>query len=87
MYEQIDGCAMGSSLSVCFSGIFMCHLEDKLVKICPKLRLYRRYVDDIFVLISMDYLNDFLEVLNSFHNSIKFTVEAEAGGAIFISGY
>ena len=80
LYEQIDGCAMGSALSVSFANIFMCHLEDKLVKICPKLQYYRRYVDDIFVVITYDYLNNFLNIINSFHPAIKFTVETELAG-------
>ena len=57
----------------------MCHLENKLVKICPKLRFYRRYVDDIFVLISADYLTDFLHLLSCFHPSVNFTFETERG--------
>ena len=58
----------------------MCHLEEELIKICPKLKFYRRYVDDIFVVISGDYLTEFLSILNSFHQSIHFTFETEFGG-------
>ena len=70
---------MGSSPSVCFAEIFVCHLETELVTIFPKLNFIAD-VDDIIVLILADYLTDFLQLLNSFHTSVNFTVETEKGG-------
>ena len=44
---QIDGCAMGSPLSVVLSGIFMTKLEKDVVYAESPI-LCRRFVDDIF---------------------------------------
>ena len=57
----------------------MCHFEERLVmngKVCPSL--WYRYVDDTFTMFdSKDTANEFLQYLNSRHNSIKFTIEFE----------
>ena len=78
--EQIDGVAMGSALSVAMANIFMVHLEESLVKYSPNLSFYRRYVDDIFLVISFDYLNELFSTFNEFHSSVKFTFETEDSG-------
>ena len=55
LYKQIDGAAMGSSLGPTLANAFLCHYEKERLDKCPshfKPIVYRRYVDDIFVLFS-----------------------------------
>ena len=60
---------------------FLCHYEKICLNECPpqfKTVVYRRYVDDIFVLFkSKKNLKFFINYMNSKHKSIKFTLEAE----------
>ena len=81
LYDQIDGVAMGSPLGPTFANVFMCFLEDKYLSECPlqfKPALYRRYVDDTFCLFKeKSDIYRFLDHINSYHPSIKFTVEIE----------
>ena len=53
IYQQIDGVAMGSPLGPLFANIFMSFHEKSWFYNCPSLfkpLLYRRYVDDCFLL-------------------------------------
>ena len=83
-YDQIDGVAMGSPLGPVFANIFMCHFEERWVtkgQIRPSL--WYRYVDDTFTMFeSKDTANEFLQYLNSRHESIKFTIEFEQDNEI-----
>ena len=54
-YKQNDGVAMGPPLGPALANIFMCSFENKWLNDYPhsvKPVFYRRYVDDIFVLLS-----------------------------------
>ena len=81
IYKQVDGVAMGSPLGPHLANIFMNHMEKKWLQDCPesfKPVLYRRYVDDTFLLFTSDqHANLFLNYLNSKHPSIKFTSDNE----------
>ena len=76
-YKQIDGVAMGSPLGPALANIFMCNFENKWLKDCPhslKPVVYRRYVDDIFVLFSsLDQTEKFKKYLSSKHPNINFS--------------
>ena len=53
LYHQVDGVAMGSPLGPLFANIFMSFHEKDWLHNCPssfKPLLYRRYVDDYFLL-------------------------------------
>ena len=81
LYEQVDGVAMGSACGPTLDNIFLCYFEEKWLSHCPvqfKPFLYRRYVDDTFLLFKdSDHINLFLNYLNSKHGNIKFTKESE----------
>ena len=81
IYKQVDGVAMGSPLGPHLANIFMSHMEKKWLQDCPdyfKPVLYRRYVDDTFLLFKSDqHVNLFLTYLNSKHPSINFTSDQE----------
>ena len=79
--KQIDGVAMGSPLGPTLANAFLCHYEKTSLNKCPsqfKPVVYRRYVDDIFVLLkSKEHLKLFVNYMNSEHKNIKFTFETE----------
>ena len=78
LYKQIDGVSMGSCLAPTLANFFLGHLEtilfQKFNEFYPKF--YRRYVDDIFCVFKKetDYTH-FLQVLNSLHPNLNFTVD------------
>ena len=76
-YTQKDGFAMGSPLGPVLANIFLCHYEDIWLNCCPpqfKPCLYRRYVDDIFMLFEREeQVNKFEKFLNSRHKNMHFT--------------
>ena len=85
-YFQTDGVAMGSPLGPRLADVFMNYYEQIWLNECPiefKPKFYRRYVDDIFVLVeSQEHLEKFKEYLNSKHQNIKFTSEFEVDGKL-----
>ena len=80
-YKQIDGVAMGSPLGPTFANIFLCFYEQIWLENCPvefKPVVYRRYVDDTFLLFrSYEHIEKFRAYLNFQHPNIKFTSEIE----------
>ena len=86
IYKQTDGVAMGSPLGPHLANIFMSHMEKKWLQNCPsdfKPVLYRRYVDDTFLLFnSRDHVQLFLTYLNSQHPNITFTFDDEQDGIL-----
>ena len=64
-----------------FVNIFMSHLEREFLRTCPadfKPTLYRRYIDDTFVLFrEKEQAKNFLNFINKRHNNIEFTMECE----------
>ena len=81
LYKQIDGVAMGSPLGPSLANAFLCHYEKLWLDSCPlefKPVVYRRYVDDIFVLFkSKDHLLLFAKYMNTRHKNLKFTFDFE----------
>ena len=81
LYKQIDGVAMGSPSGPTLANAFLCHSKKNWLNECPsqfKPVIYRRYVDDIFVLFkSKEHLKLFVNYTNSKHGNIKFTFETE----------
>ena len=76
LIKQIDGCAMGSPLSVVLSGIFMTKLEKEVVYPESPI-LFKRFVDDVFNRKKKNAEDTLLLKLNSYHTKIKFTVEKD----------
>ena len=83
IYRQINGVAMGSPLGPVLANVFMVELEKTLVpQLDGSVALWYRYVDDTFTFIKVGEVENVLERLNSFHESIKFTYEKEKDGYI-----
>ena len=85
-YKQIDGVAMGSPLGPTFANVFLSYYEQIWLKHCLyefKPVVYRRYVDDTFLLFrSKDHIEKFRGYLNCQHPNIKFTSEIEEKNSI-----
>ena len=81
IYRQTDEVAMGSPLGPHLANIFMCYMEKRWLRDCPaefKPILYRRYVDDTFLLFKCNsHVDLFLNYVNSQHPNIKFTCDKE----------
>ena len=81
IYQQTDGVAMGSSLGPLLANIYMAHLEEEFLLKNNHIfspTFYRRYVDDTFCLLRMsDYVQKFLEFINSIDPAIQFDSEVE----------
>ncbi|XP_055527541.1 uncharacterized protein LOC129720131 [Wyeomyia smithii] len=73
---------MGSKLSPLLANLFMSDFGDEAQKEKYFPRVWKRYVDDIFAPVKERYLDQTLEMLNSRHSSIKFTVEREENGKL-----
>ena len=75
-YEQIEGAAMGSPLSPIVANIFMENFENKALETAPHPpSLWRRFVDDTFVILEAQYKDEFFHHINSLDENIKFTAE------------
>ena len=86
-YLQISGTAMGTKMAPSYANIFMGKLERRLLHHAPTKPLsWLRFIDDIEMkwVDGRDSLNDFIERANSFHYSIKFTVEISTSKNIFL---
>ena len=86
-YLQVGGTAMGTKLAPSYANIFMGHLEQELLAgHHKKPSLWLRFIDDIFVVWphSLDDLNAFLTYMNSYHDTIKFTMEFSKEKIVFL---
>ena len=82
LYKQIDGVAMGSPLGPHLANAFLSHHEKIWLSNCPeniKPLVYRRYVDDIFILCrDVEHHNEFLDYMNKQHPNMSFSAETES---------
>ena len=75
-YQQMEGAAMGSPLSPIVANIFMESFEQQALDTSPHPpSLWKRYVDDTFVIQEEQHQEEFLQHINSLDPNIKFTAE------------
>ena len=75
-YEQQEGAAMGSPLSPIIANLYMENFETKALNTAPNPpTLWKRYVDDTFVVIKKCHQEEFFHHINSIEESIQFTAE------------
>ena len=75
-YQQMEGAAMGSPLSPIVANIFMESFEQQALDTAPHPpSLWKRYVDDIFVIQEEQHQEEFLQHINSLDPNIRFTAE------------
>ena len=78
-YKQIFGTAMGSPVSTVIANLVREDVEKRaLSTFYSQPKIWKRYVDDTFVIIHKNSVEDFLDHLNTIENSIKFTIKKEA---------
>lgn len=78
MYAQQKGMPMGSPASPVIADIIMEELLDKSIqKLTNKPRCVTKYVDDLFAIVQQSAINEIMDVFNSYHCDIKFTIELE----------
>ena len=75
-YEQTEGAAMGSPLSPIIANLYMEAFEEKAINTSPTPpSLWRRFVDDTFVIIKKAQKDSFINHINSIDEKIQFTME------------
>ena len=75
-YEQIEGAAMGSSVSPIVANLYMEYLEQKALSTAPTSpKFWYRYVDDTFVVHKEVNKQGSLPYINSVDPAIRFTVK------------
>ena len=81
-YRQVFGTPMGSPLSPIIIDIVMQDIEEIALKILSAQPLfYFRYVDILLALPS-DTVNDTLNIFNSLHTRLQFTLEVGTSGRL-----
>lgn len=73
-FLQVQGTALGTRMAC----LFMSHLEQRMLASAPcRPWVWWRYIDDIFFIWTSDEasLKAFINHINSFHRTIKFTSE------------
>ena len=74
LIKQFNGCPMGGPISVVFSDIYVCKMEEDIV-IPANSMFYKWYVDDTFVQRKKHETDKLFIDLNSCHENIKLTLE------------
>ena len=80
LYKQIDGVTMGCPLDPTLANFFLYCIEQKLFwsKSDFQPSVYLRYIDGIYCAFDTESASlEFLQMLNSQHASIKFTIKNE----------
>ncbi|XP_076037100.1 uncharacterized protein LOC143022660 [Oratosquilla oratoria] len=73
----------GWSISVILAEITMQRFENEILSAAPtSLKLWTRYVDDVFAILKDRDVDGFLEQLNGKHEAIQFEMEKEAEGEL-----
>ena len=83
VYKQIHGCAMGSPVNPVVAYLYMEVIEESAIAASttpPKV--WKRYVDDSFVIIKEHSVNKFHYTLNAVDSKISFTIETDNNGQI-----
>lgn len=82
-YRQVDGCAMGASISSVIAQLVLEDLEEAIISqldFTPPF--FYRYVDDCILAIP-NYKSDYiLNKFNSYHPKLRFTIELQENNQI-----
>jgi hypothetical protein len=76
VFKTKSGIATGDPTSVMLANISKFLGENRLIKSNPDtILLYKRYVDDIFAIVQMDFFESFLITLNTVWEGLELTTE------------
>lgn len=82
-FKQVFGTPMGSVLSPIVAQYVMDDFLNSCLPILPyKMPFIKKYVDDIICAIPMDAIDLTLNIFNSQHQKIQFTIERETNNAV-----
>lgn len=77
-YKQVYGVPMGAPLSPIIANLVLEKVEEEILnKLKDDVFVYKRYVDDVFLVVKKDSVTHILQCFNSFHHRIQFTLEQE----------
>lgn len=86
VYRQIDGTPMGLPLSPAICELVMEFIDRYILERCRHLQInvlyYGRYVDDGFLVASGRSFPRILQIFNSIHPRLRFTMEDENDGTL-----
>ena len=83
IYHQQVGTPMGSPISVVLAEITIQRFEEEVLVSAPQsLRMWVRYVDDVFAVIKETDVEPFLTLLNERNSAIQFEMEREVDGQL-----
>ena len=75
-YEQVEGAAMGSPISPIVANLYMENFEMRAIQSSPNPPLlWKRFVDDTFVIMKKAHKEEFLTHINSVDSNFQFTSE------------
>ena len=77
-YVQMEGAAMGSTVSA----VMEVFEEQAIESTAQKPKTWKHYVDNTFTIQDCNYINCFLQHLNSYQPNIQFTLEIGKGNKI-----
>ena len=74
-YEQIEGTAMGSPISPIIANLYMEAFVTQAISMAPHPpSLWRKFVNDTFVVIQEAQKDSFIEHIDSIDDKIQFTM-------------
>ncbi|XP_055685769.1 uncharacterized protein LOC129791573 [Lutzomyia longipalpis] len=77
-YAQLEGMPMGGCLSPVVADIVLDHVISEALRVLPSPpKLITKYVDDLFLILKRDEIDNTLDTFNSIHSKITFTCERE----------
>ena len=81
--KQIFGTLMGSPVSPILANLVMEDIEHKAMsEFHHPPKVGKRYIDDTFVVIKREYLQQFFNFLNSIEPTVQFAKETESDGVL-----
>lgn len=83
VYKQVNSLAMGNPLSAFAANCFMSYFETRAKENYPDFpSIWFRYVDDTYIVIDKEKVDDFRNYLNGINGRIHFTCEIEQNNVL-----